>query len=294
MSRRMFLDDRLEQHYQEKGYVLIDFVDKEKVAELKSLYDSYYSNLTTGFFASQYDPNDLSKRDIYQSILKICAESMQQYFYETEPFIASFLVKKANSSSEVSPHLDWTFVDETQYSTVTIWCPLVDCSAVNGTLEVVEGSHQLMRTLRGSPQLPFAYSGYDLYQFSKLIPVRAGQAVVYNHNLIHASKDNKSTNDRVAIGIGLKPREAPLFHIHQTPEGKLKKYTADAAFFHNFSYGSTPDEQFFVEEIEFDFEAMDEATMRTRLGFDKLVSQPQPTSDHSRSFLKSLWQKIFS
>ncbi len=293
MSRRLFINDVLEQHYQDKGYAVIDFIDETQVAKLKALYSQHYVVSPTGFFASQYDPNDLAKQEIYQTILEICSDNLTSHFYEAEPFIASFLVKKANSNSEVSPHLDWTFVDEKKYSSVTVWCPLVDCDEQNGTLEVVEGSHRLMDTLRGSPQLPFPYFGYDLYSYTKQIPIKAGQAVVYNHSAIHASKNNNSNADRIATGIGLKPKEADLFHVHLSPDGKLKKYRASADFFHQFSYGSAPDEQYFQNVINFEFKTMSESELRQKLGWPEKMPIAQPIVAEHISFFTSLWQKLF-
>lgn len=291
MNRRIFIDDHYENSYAQKGYAVIPFIQQAEIEELKNLYSQFYQTLPSGFFASQYDHSPIAKETIYNEILRICGPALGKWFYETDPFIASFLVKKASSKSEVSPHLDWTFVDEQKYSSATIWCPLVDCTEQNGTLEVLEGSHKFLFTLRGSPILPNPYNGYNLYPYMKVVNVKAGEAVVYNHNLIHGSKDNLSGNDRIAIGIGIKPREADLIHIHKTPDGKLKKYRASPSFFHALEYGSAPDEKYFAEEISFNFPVINETQLMQLTGVTPLPEGAP--SKANKSFLHKWIQKIF-
>jgi len=47
-------------------------------------------------------------------------------------------------------HQDMTLVDESKFSGINIWVPLVDLTEKNGVLQVLPGSHRIFPRYRGS------------------------------------------------------------------------------------------------------------------------------------------------
>jgi ectoine hydroxylase-related dioxygenase (phytanoyl-CoA dioxygenase family) len=115
-------------------------------------------------------------------------------------------------------HQDWTVVDETEFASITCWVPLIDTTTQNGAFQVIEGSHLFSDALRG-PSLPVAFEGQDLSCFLKTIPLKKGEAIIFNHALIHASHSNLSEKERVAVTFGLTHKDASLLMYYQKENG---------------------------------------------------------------------------
>lgn len=52
----------------------------------------------------------------------------------------------------------------------------------------------------------------------KLLPVKSGEAVIYNHRLLHYSMPNNSNKVRPAINLSMVPQNTAMIH-YTVPEG---------------------------------------------------------------------------
>lgn len=102
----------------------------------------------------------------------------------------SYVLKLVGSGMS-QPHIDWSLVDEEKSRSFNIWISLVDLNSKNGAIEVLPGSHHLPATYRG-PNI--AERTIDLQDFfwetMTELHLKAGEALIYDHKLIHGSKDN--------------------------------------------------------------------------------------------------------
>lgn len=75
-------------------------------------------------------------------------------------------------------HQDWTIVDETKFVALNIWTPLQQTTELNGTLEVIKGSHRWHEVR--APTLPFYFDGYQsqLKNCLTAIPSAPGEAIM--------------------------------------------------------------------------------------------------------------------
>jgi ectoine hydroxylase-related dioxygenase (phytanoyl-CoA dioxygenase family) len=131
-------------------------------------------------------------------------------------------------------HQDWTFVDEPEFTSATVWCPLVDVDESNGTLVLYRGSHLLGPSWRGSPRLPSRFDGQeDEIRSAHGTPVRcrAGQAVVYDHRVVHWSGPNRSEDP---------PQATPLIHLHAEADGSVTRYEVPDDFLGDLEFGAPP------------------------------------------------------
>jgi len=149
--RRLFNDDKLQEEFDEQGYVRVPFISAEKVARLKQLFfdtlpksggqitGDDVSNAEVGYITYDFtfiDKNPEYKRMVFDIITADFAPEVKKYLAGYKPIIANFIRKKTETG-EVPLHQNWSFADEHKCTTVSIWCPLVDSTVENGTLQVV-------------------------------------------------------------------------------------------------------------------------------------------------------------
>jgi ectoine hydroxylase-related dioxygenase (phytanoyl-CoA dioxygenase family) len=96
-------------------------------------------------------------------------------------------------------------------------------------MQVIEGSHLLSKALRG-PSLSISFEDIDLVPFLKTIPLKAGEAIIFNHSLLHASHSNLSNEERVAVTFGLTHKEAQLLMYYSKKDTVEKWEMPDNMF----------------------------------------------------------------
>jgi ectoine hydroxylase-related dioxygenase (phytanoyl-CoA dioxygenase family) len=84
------------------------------------------------------DKNIAYKQAVFDSITEYFKPHVEKWLSDYRPIIANYIRKKVQGG-EVPLHQNWAFADEKKYTTVSIWCPLVDSTIENGTLQVVPG-----------------------------------------------------------------------------------------------------------------------------------------------------------
>jgi ectoine hydroxylase-related dioxygenase (phytanoyl-CoA dioxygenase family) len=75
------------------------------------------------------------------------------------------------------------------------------------------------------------------------VPLRAGQALLFNQRLFHCSGPNLSNTDRVAATAVLVPRDSTLRYYHTNSDesgGGIEVFEVDPTFYTRHSIGSRP------------------------------------------------------
>jgi ectoine hydroxylase-related dioxygenase (phytanoyl-CoA dioxygenase family) len=229
-----FINNNLQKQYEEDGYVVVDCFTDKQVSEISAFYHENSKWFTDGFFSSVYAPDFDYRVKVDEFLEPYAHELVNTFFNDYQVIISSFMVKGLGDKSEMYPHQDWSNVDETLYSSFNIWIPLVDVSHKNGSLYLLKGSHLLPFTFRGS-NVPDALTDYSAFTSDSLtyIPLKAGQALIYDHRCIHYSPVNKSNRVRPACSINVAPKKAPLIHYFYEKEnsGSLLCFKADKHFY---------------------------------------------------------------
>lgn len=231
----IFVNADLQQEFDTKGFVQIDLLSPEDIAALRSLYAEYFPESPRAFHSSSYLHDFARKKEISNAIVEIMRPRLDRIFHNFCYFGSAFLTKNTGRESQMPLHQDWTIVDESRYVAVNIWSPLQDTDAHNGGLQVLPGSHRFLPILR-CPTLPFFFEPYNAQIQPHLLQltVPAGQAVVLNQALLHASPPNMSDTMRLAITTGIKTAQAPMrFHFQPEP-GKIEVFAMDDDFLLRF------------------------------------------------------------
>lgn len=244
--RALFKDPDIQVFFEENGYAVIDLLSEQEVAHLLSYYHQLDNNHIGdyGFHVSMDNRSHDFVNGVISKLEEVILPRAQEHFDRCKMFTGSFVVKEPRVNSFVPPHQDWSFTDDKQFNSVTVWTALMDTDIQNGAMAVLPGSHKWFHGPRASPSpgyiTPFQAHGMDLFPYMKLIPMKAGQALIFENKTLHASPPNNSSMARIGAGIGMTQEEAPLLHYYVIPGSQpqtLQCYKVDREFF--FHYNNT-------------------------------------------------------
>ncbi len=296
MSKVIFKDPALQQQFETEGYVQLQLLEPADVAELKALYREYFPAPPEGFFSSSYLNDFDLKKEISDKVAGIIGRRLPGHFVNYRCFGSAFLSKTAGHRSEMPLHQDWTIVDESQYVAINIWTPLQDVDAVNGALEVLPGSHSFA-PVRRSPTIPFFWAGYENEMRASLtsLNVRAGEAIVLNQALVHASPANTTDHNRLAITTGIMSGEASMEFYYQTAPGELEVFDMPDDFllrwkdFHESIFNRPP----FGTSTGTVAYAHPDYSREKVMGYLEGL-RPEPVAVEAAPAKKGFWSRLFS
>lgn len=251
LVRRGFRDTALEEQYHREGYLRVPFLEPGELQAIRSLFDEAKSGCATGFYSTLWSGDIEYRRRVHEEVQRVLARPIGELLMDYRMCLANFAVKHPGQpDSKVPVHQDWTFVDESRYFAVAIWCPLVDVDSTNGCLAVVPRSHRITDKIRANHPNEVNYSPFcGIYgrleqAYLRELPMRAGEAVIYNQGLLHGSKVNRSDSPRAAVVAAYLPREAQLRHYYQTSELSVDVYdVADDFYWKDVRLGLPPEGQ---------------------------------------------------
>jgi hypothetical protein len=212
----LFKDSVLAAHYLREGYVLIPLLTTDDISAMNSLFSTQKkaSGVDRGFYTSVWSDNEHYRKEVDQGLKKIMMPRLYEHFTDIKSVFANYMVKASGPDTSLISHQDWSFVEEPLYDTATVWCPLVDVNAHNGNLQIIARSHRINNFVRGRFfDAPFRHiSDTELQRYLTHVSMRAGEALIFNSRLIHASPPNMSGTTRVAASVVISPTAAPLYH----------------------------------------------------------------------------------
>lgn len=221
------LDERLAT----EGYVVIPFLGSPEVEDLKAFFYAHHPETIPGFYATAHSPDIAFRQKMNEKIKAVFEQAIENTFSHCEALGGSFVVKTKTQEERLHPHQDWNIVDETKYRSFNIWVPLVDLSEENGAIRVLPKSHLWGFNHRG-PNIPDSRSS-ELDQYwedMQTLLMKAGEALIYDHRLYHASYANRTDEYRLATVFGIKPKAAEMFYYFGN-NGDIEVYKSSVKFF---------------------------------------------------------------
>ncbi|MCF8256213.1 MAG: phytanoyl-CoA dioxygenase family protein [Flavobacteriales bacterium] len=231
MVQRILSDDQLDSTLLKDGYVVVPFLDADTVRELKAFFLENHPQGVNGFYATAHSADIPFRNRMNDGIKQAFERPISRYFIGCRALGGSFVVKSNTQKDRLHPHQDWNIVDEEKYRSFNIWVPLVDLNGRNGAIRVMPGSHGWVRNFRG-PSIPDAFQQVQEEIWKRMVPLhmKAGQALIYDHRLFHASDPNLTDELRVAAVFGIIPDEAKMFYYFGR-DGKVEVYESSVEFF---------------------------------------------------------------
>ncbi len=285
------MSDDLHRKLETNGFVIIDLLSKVDVDYLNKLCDQYLQNSQTDFVSSSHI---LSKEDsdfINAELHKNLQEKFKLLFPELQ-LLGGTLATKVKGKSNLEAHQDWTIVDEAKFNSYNLWIPLVDTNLENGTLGLIPGSHKWNNDLRGF-EIPNNYGKYtkDFLQIGFEPSINAGQAILYNHKLIHYSRPNKTNENRNVAIVGVKDKEADLQISFCLDEKNMETYSMKESDFYQFDANKIKSNNQFIEQNKLNLDTLKWQEIKKKY-VESLSEEFQNLIPKRESIFSKLFNKI--
>lgn len=286
--RKILRDPVLQQRFETLGYVTLPVLGRDEVKELTDYYLKHAAggdvkNSPYGIWMSIYDAGTVAlRRQAMELIHSVAMPRLNEVFIDCKPCCGTYFVKVPSPKSFTWPHQDWSFVDYEEMHdrcSLKVWISLRDVDVDSGTLGFINGSSRFFQNPVGSPNPAMASltGGHEplLFEYLTYQPVRAGDALAFNNQTIHAAMPNSTSADRISVSVSMAPAEAPLYHYFLRPGStdRLLKLRVEEDFFLEYSNrelsklyqeGKLPGHCTIDDEVDFSFKPLSPAEM-TRL-----------------------------
>jgi|ERR1043165_434647 hypothetical protein len=237
------------------GFAIVPFASKNEIAELSDYYRGLPEESLSGMQVTMFNPSYDYRKGVDEKIKEICSAKAMAMMKGYRVLYTNFMIKQPGKEGNFPVHQDWTYVDERFYLSYAFWIPLQSVNEENGALHVIKKSHRFNTGLRG----PFVHEPFQHLaeiikdNYSQPVVLNAGEALIWDHRLIHFSGPNFSRVPRIAITLIMVPDKADVFHcIAKQNEGfdLVEKFQVDTEFYLTYQIGKKTDELKLVETIK--------------------------------------------
>lgn len=228
----VFVNQEWNKKLTEEGYIIAPVLDNAAITALTNLFNAIpqHQAAFTTFAIEDY----AIRKQVDTAIKAALQDFCKQHFTGYVPFWGNFFVKPPQTPA-MPLHADLQYVNEPQFISLNIWCPLQDVTADNGGLGIVPYSHHAIRQIRGTNITRAFRVNNDAIQqqLGKTLTLKAGEAIIYDHRLLHYSTANNSAQKRLAITLIMVPEQAQLVHYYAATENDTN--------FEQYAIGSVED-----------------------------------------------------
>jgi hypothetical protein len=234
---KVFRDDEVQASFEKNGYVIVPFYTPEEIKELEEVYYRLHPENEKGFFPSTFSKDKNYRNEADSEIKRIGNRSIEKYCQDIQVVCGSFIVKSPGPDSGMCVHQDMSLVDESRFTGVNIWVPLIDLTIENGALFILPGSHRLFPTYRGS-SIPEFFSPVmdEMIDYLQPVVIKAGEAVFFDQSIIHFSPPNYSDKIRIVTNTYFchKDTEFRTYYWEESYGNKVEAFAQADDFMTNF------------------------------------------------------------
>jgi len=215
----------------EKGYSVFPFLEGTDIETLTRYYFEVQKEQPDHFYSSTHSNDFVFRKKTNDFIKEIILKAMPVHFKNYRLLGGAFVVKPAHGKGILQPHQDWNIVDETITRSYNLWIPLTDVNVENGAVFVLPGSHAKLPTYRG-PGISSLFKSIEQHVWKTLtpLPMKAGDALFYDHALLHGSPVNTTDKIRLGIVCGVIAKDAEM-QLCFPKNNQVEIYKADEHFF---------------------------------------------------------------
>lgn len=235
MAHPIFIEKKFNTDLFLNGFRTFSLMDKNDVKRLISIRQNLDLIFKNGIHISMENETPSSRQAIQNELNRILKPCLNRAFTNYQNMLTSFIIK-TNDHNPIGYHRDWTFVDESKgQNSYTLWIPLQDTTAHNGGIKLIPGSHLNYHKPRILPMHFNSSSDFKVkLELEKAISLTAGEAVIWNNKLLHASYPNQSPQERIVVTSLIHSSKASkTLYYKKSNEENIKKYKYSATFFNS-------------------------------------------------------------
>lgn len=231
MQQKILRDDGLDKKLLADGLVVVPFLSQQETSHLIDFFYKHHPSEPNGFYATAHVQDIEFRNRMNDEIKYVFSKAVKEYFHQCSALGGSFVVKSNKQKERLHPHQDWNIVDEEKYRSFNIWVPLLDLNEKNGVIRALPGSHRWIKNYRG-PGIPDRFQKFNQQIWERMVPLfmKAGEALIYDHRLFHASDPNTTDVLRIAAVFGIIPNGAQMYHYCGNNDN-VEMYESNLDFF---------------------------------------------------------------
>lgn len=247
MIKKAFIDTERQAVFEKEGYIILDLLLPEDVADLLACYHRFESVHESDFSATVLTGDLDARRQVHDLVSAVYRRRLLPVLDDYRIVLGSYAVKLPKApNSALELHQDLSFVDEKAFAGISLLVPLVDVNAENGWLGVVRGSHLLNTNYREPCRLPYRELVTEIEDhYMTYLPMKPGQVLFMDNRVFHGSPANRSDAPRiVAAGVAV-PEDCRLLYCHRDgPDNPdmIDIYEVPEDFYRRHAIGSRPRE----------------------------------------------------
>jgi hypothetical protein len=282
LKNSIFKDAKRQAAFDRDGYVRIGLLNPEQVERLVNCYEknkAEHQKVGTSHHTST-DTQNLQLIVEEDALIKeLFVRELDKVMVDYKPLVGCFHIKESGQGTATGIHQDPTFVDDRRYVSANVWVALHDIDSSNGNLFFVKGSHRVSDTLRVTPNSPVYYHSFagSLREMATEVPLKAGEAVIFNNATIHGATDNQSAQRRLAATLLVCSKEAQ-WQIYYNDEARaelpIERYDLDFEVFINMQKNGRPSQTALREKMNYVFPEVSEQEFREKTGLRSNKSNP--------------------
>lgn len=254
-KRKIMISDADEAELDKEGYIIRPFLSKEEIAEITGIFDQDEFGVELPLSPSTWSKNKAYRHHIHNEIARIFAPKLNKILKDYKPLSGAFIMKNPGEGSHLTTHFDWLFVDERRFASIHVWVPMVDVDEHNGAFQILPRSHKMVNAWRGrnTPDSVFFNERQIKPGVQQTLPMKAGEALIYDNRLLHGTPPNMTDTARLAAGLVMIPNESVPLHVY-TPEERMfeqdvELYEVDDAFYFDHDITARPEGYKFLGKV---------------------------------------------
>lgn len=228
------------------GYTIQPFLDSSEVEAVMKLHRDSNPVVSADFYHSAFGSAE-TRLLVDDGIRSIVQAKIEELLPGYRVVTSSFVVKKALSTlGKLALHQDASVVDHDTHLGLNVWVPLCQVDVRNGCLRMVAHSQKFGR-ICAIPPNPSPYAGLRSELESNYltdVPMTAGNACVFDTRVLHATDENFTQHDRIAVQLSLVPVGVTprLYFWNSVAPLRLEVYNVDREFVMNLRVQQYPNE----------------------------------------------------
>lgn len=225
--KEVFTDPVDQATFNAQGYVKKRLISREEAADLlakvKAMSPDDGYDPRTGGVGQTYHMTELDSNLAYKQQVRELTErhfgSLIEDLFTDYRILTSTLFVKPPGSGAAHQHTDWNVQEDNAWPTMFIWCPLDDVGEANGPLRVLRGSHGVLDFIHASASRPpYAETDEVLEPHFEPVTVEAGECILFDASMLHASHDNRTDEPRFALRIACIPKHRRGVMFNSDPD----------------------------------------------------------------------------